>query len=457
MRRRTFLQLAGGAAAAFAQPVRPNFLFILADDLGWADLGCYGSAFHETPNIDPFAASGMKFTQAYSACPVCSPTRASIMTGRYPARIGLTDYLPGLQPKDFKLLSVEDLDGLPTSETTVAEALREAGYRTFMRGKWHLGGAPEQHGFDDAVYIGGDGAQRAKGDKRDVSIAEDTVRFLEQNRSTPFFAYVCFTYPHTPVHPVEPYTEKFERKLERIRFPGERLAKERRGNTRLYQDNAEYAAMLAALDALTGRILDKLDELKMRDNTVVVFTSDNGGLCTHGNPAGGPTSNRPLRSGKGWCYEGGVRIPLIVRAPGITRAGSTSETPVITTDHFPTLLDLAGLAARPQQHVDGVSMVPALRGRPSLGRDTLYWHYPHHHGSTWAPGAALRSGDWKLIEFYEEDTAELYNLRSDPGEQNNLAQKMPEKLRELRLKLAAWQKSVGAKMPQRNPAWKGSQ
>lgn len=457
MQRRTFLQLTGAAAVATAQTrSKPNFVFILADDLGWTDLACYGSTFHETPNLDRFAKTGIKFMQAYSACPVCSPTRASIMTGKYPARIGLTDYLPGLQPKEFRLLSVEDIDGLPASETTIAEAFKQAGYRTFMRGKWHLGPVgPEEHGFADAQYIGG-GVPGVKGQQRDVSIIDDTLRFLESNRANPFFAYVSFTYPHTPVHPVDPYTEKYRKKLAGMKLPEQRLNKERRGNTRLYQDNPEYAAMIEQTDALTGKVLDKLEELKLTDNTVVVFTSDNGGLCTHGNPAGGPTSNRPLRSGKGWCYEGGIRIPLIVRAPGVTKAGRVSNVPVTTTDHYPTLLELAGLPLRPDQHRDGVSLVPALKGQNSVGRDTLYWHYPHHHGSTWAPGAALRSGDWKLIEFYEEDKAELYNLRDDLGERNDLSAKMPDKLNELRGKLSAWQKSVGAKMPQRNPAWKPS-
>lgn len=433
---------------------KPNFVFILTDDLGWTDLSCYGSKFHETPNLDRFAASAMKFTQAYSACPVCSPTRASIMTGKYPARIGLTDYLPGLQPKEFRLLSVQDIDGLPDSEVTLAEALKEAGYQTFMRGKWHLGPVtPSQQGFDDA--ISGDGAKKADLAHRDEYIVNDALKFLDARKDAPFFAYLAFTYPHTPIHPVEPYTEKYRQKLPSMNIPKERLSKERRGNTRLYQDDPEYAAMIAKLDALCGQVFDKLDELKLTDNTVVIFTSDNGGLCTHQNPAGGPTSNRPLRSGKGWCYEGGIRIPLMVRAPGVTKAGSVSNVPVITTDHYPTLLALAGLPARPGQHRDGISFVSALKGSDSIGRDSLYWHYPHHHGSAWAPGAALRSGDWKLIEFYEEETVELYNLRDDPGEQNNLAAKMPEKTQQLRYKLADWQKTVNARMPERNPNWKG--
>ncbi|MFB3829912.1 MAG: sulfatase [Bryobacteraceae bacterium] len=450
--RREFLATLA-AAPAQAAASRPNFVFILGDDLGWADTGCYGSRLHETPNIDHLAASGMRFTGAYSACPVCSPTRAAIMTGKYPARIGLTDYLPGLQPTDRPLLSVQDLDGLPLSEVTIAQALKEAGYHTFMRGKWHLGEAPPQKfGFDDAAIV--NGARRAAAN-RDQNITEESVRFLRAApKDRPFLLYLAFTYPHTPIVPVEPHAARFRKKLEGISLPATRLAKERRGNTRLYQDNPDYASVLYAMDENVGRVLAELEAQKLADRTVVVFTSDNGGLCTHGNPEGGPTSNAPLRSGKGWCYEGGIRVPLIVRAPGVTRPGSTSDAPVISTDFYPTMLQLAGLPRRPAQHRDGLSFVPLLQGKSSLGREALYWHYPHHHGSTWAPGAALRAGEWKLIEFYEEGNAELYNLREDLGERRNLAREAPDRTRRLREQLREWQRSVGAKMPQRNPAFK---
>jgi len=439
-------------ASLFAQPARPNVVLILADDLGWADLGCYGSRFYETPHLDRFAATAMRFTQAYSACPVCSPTRASLMTGKYPARLGLTDYLPGLQPTDKRLLSVEDLDGLPREETTIAEALKAAGYRTFTRGKWHLGpDAPAEHGFDTPLK-GAASTNKA----RDAAPTEDCLRFLEESGREPFFAYLAFTYPHLPVNAVPAYVERFEKKLARMNYPPERLAKERRGHTRLHQDGAAYASMLAAMDELCGRVFAKLDELQLASNTIVIFLSDNGGLCTHQNPNGGPTSNAPLRAGKGWCYEGGVRIPMLVRAPGVTRAGAVNATPVITTDLYPTLLSLLGLPARPAQHRDGVDLTPALRGGRLAARN-LYWHYPHHHGSAWAPGAALRQGDWKLIEFYEEGTAELYHLGRDPGERQNLAATEAKKCAELRAALARWQKDVGAKMPAVNPAYKASQ
>ena len=446
MTRREFL-FTIGATAAFAAPKRPNFVFILADDLGSSDLGCFGSKYYETPQIDRFAASGMRFTQAYSACPVCSPTRAAIMTGKYPARIGLTDFLPGLQPKDRRLLSVEDLDGLPLDEVTIAKALREAGYKTFTRGKWHLGDhGPEEHGFTAQLK-----APASKATARDAAPTEDCLQFIEESGGDPFFVYLAFTYPHTPVRAVAPHVERFRAKLPSMNYPEQRLGKERSGNTRLYQDSPEYASMLFAMDELTGKVLAKLDALKLNDNTVVVFTSDNGGLCTHGSPNGGPTANPPFRSGKGWCYEGGIRVPLIIRAPGITRAGASCTVPVISTDFYPTILELAGLAARPAQHKDGLSLMKLLRGETSWSRTSLYWHYPHYHGSTWAPGAAIRSGDWKLIEFYDEGTVELYDLRKDAGERVDLSAKEPAQTAKLRAQLRDWQRSVGAKMPQKNP------
>lgn len=320
--------------ALAAAPARPNFVFILADDLGWSDLGCYGSRFYETPQLDRFAATAMRFTQAYSACPVCSPTRTALMTGKYPARVGLTDYLPGLQPKDRPLLSVEDLDELPEAEVTLAEAFSQAGYRTFTRGKWHLGErGPEHHGFTTPLR---QPASKAKG--RDAAMTEDCLHFLEECGGDPFFLYVPFTYPHTPVNAVEPHAERFRAKLANMNYPEPRLGRERRGITRLYQDDPAYASMLWAMDEFAGRLIAKLDELKLAENTVVVFTSDNGGLCTHGNAKGGPTANPPLRSGKGWCYEGGIRVPLLIRAPGVTRGGQHVRG---TSDHFRLLSDAA--------------------------------------------------------------------------------------------------------------------
>lgn len=442
-------ELLEGSLAWLAGPKRPNILFVLADDLGWADLSCYGSAFHETPVLDRLAQSGTRFTCAYSAGAVCSPTRASIMTGKYPARVGITDYIPGLSSKGRKLRTPEDLDQLPLEEITVGEALRAGGYQTFYAGKWHLGGrgfSPAEQGFEIHVGEGGerDGTSAAR-------YTGGCLKFLEErDKKRPFFAFVSYNEPHLPIIAREPYVKHFERKAATLPALREPLIRERHGLTRVRQDNAAYASVLSALDEHVGKLLGKLEELRLSENTVVIFTSDNGGLATHAK--GGPTSNAPLRSGKGWLYEGGIRVPLIIRAPGLSRAGSVCEAPVISTDYFPTLLELAGLPPRPQQHRDGASFAALLRGGKAAPARTFYWHYPHYHGSTWAPGGALRDGDFKLIEFFEEDTAELYRLDEDPGERSNLAAGMPARVKELRARLAAWRKAVGAVMPTPNPA-----
>ena len=461
-----------GANCSTAKAKPPNFVFILADDLGWADLACYGSEFHETPNLDRLAASGMRFTDAYAACPVCSPTRASILTGKYPARVGITDYIPGLKTENTKLIAPEDMHQLPYAEVTIAEALKEAGYETFMSGKWHLGDedefGPDKQGFDivhTRTTLGYRGGGYYKDPKDPQSeyltdrLTDESVAYLKQVAAradaAPFFAYLAYHNPHTPVQPHPRYIEKFRRKLETMKFPdGPRIARERKGYTRLYQDSAEFASMIYALDHNVGRVLDTLEEQGLADNTVVIFMSDNGGLCTHAKPDFGSTSNRPLRAGKGWCYEGGIREPLIIRAPGVTRAGSECAVPVTSTDFYPTMLELAGQPLRPEQHADGVSIAPLLKGADALPREAIFWHYPHYHGSTWAPGAAVRAGDWKLIEFYDEETVELYNLAEDIGEHNNLAATMPEKTEQLRAMLRDWQQSVGAKMPVPNPDYK---
>lgn len=459
----------GGCSPAKAEP--PNFVFMLADDLGWSDLSCYGSEFYESPNLDRLAESGVRFTDAYAACPVCSPTRASILSGKYPARVGITDYIPGLKTENTKLLTPEDIHQLPFAEVTIAEALKEAGYQTFMAGKWHLGDedeyGPDKQGFD-IVHT-----KRTLGwrggfykDPKDPEseyltdrLTDVSIEYLEQvaaqDQTQPFFLYLPFHNPHTPVQPHPRHIERFREKLKTMGYPeSPRWGMERDGHTRLYQDNAEFASMVYAMDENVGRLLDSLDEQGLADNTVVIFVSDNGGLCTHSQHGFGSTSNRPLRAGKGWCYEGGIRVPMMIRAPGVSQAGSECSEPVTSTDFYPTMLELAGLPLRPEQHVDGVSLTPLLEGDGSLEREAIYWHYPHYHGSTWAPGAAVRARDWKLIEFYEEETAELYNLADDIGEQNNLFPQMPDKAEELRAMLRDWQQSAGAKMPVPNPDYK---
>ncbi|MDP6442715.1 MAG: sulfatase [Pirellulaceae bacterium] len=453
-------------AAAAERP--PNFVFLLVDDLGWADVGAFGSRYHETPHIDRLAELGMRFTDGYAACPVCSPTRASILTGRHPVRVDITDWIPGMAASriaNARFQHVEDRDSLALDELTIAEALRPAGYQSFFAGKWHLGGAgelPTDQGFDFNVggfHVGSPPGgyyspwknphlkSKRDGEYLTERLTEESISFLRsRDRARPFLLYLSYYNVHTPIQPYRKRVAHFAEKAAES-FEGRTPTKaERRGQSRLRQDNAAYASMVAAVDDSVGSILAELDRLKLTESTVVFFFSDNGGLCTK-NKAG-PTSNLPLRSGKGWLYEGGVREPMIVRAPGLTKAGSVCSTPVVSMDFFPTMMELAGLPAQPDRRVDGKSLTPLLRGeRPKLAR-SLYWHYPHYHGSTWTPGAAIRQGDWKLIEFYEFDQVELYNLREDIGETRDLSKVQVEKTAELRRQLASWQKRLGAKMPQ---------
>ena len=450
-----------------------NFLFFLVDDMGWADIGANGSKFHETPHIDRLAASGIRFTQGYAACPVCSPTRASIMTGRHPVRVDITDWIPGQGNKATnKLLHPSDRDNLAHREVTIAEQLKTHGYQTFFAGKWHLGSEghwPEDQGFD--INIGGhhrgsppggyyapwtNPALKANkpGEYLTERLTEESIKFLEQrDAAKPFLLYLSYYNIHTPIQPYKKRIEHYNAKAEKM-FQGETPTQsEHEGSTRMRQDNAALASMVAAVDDSVGALLGKLKELKLDQNTVVIFFSDNGGLSTRGGKRFGPGCHLPLRASKGWLYEGGVREPTIIRAPGVTQPGSVSHKPMVSMDFFPTMLDLAGLPAQPKLHADGQSLLSQLRGN-DVGSRTLYWHYPHYHGSSWKPGASIRDGDWKLIEFYHHDKVELYNLVNDIGEQKNLAARQPKKTAELRAKLRAWQKSMKAKMPVPNPAYK---
>jgi arylsulfatase A-like enzyme len=480
--RRQFLQQCGvlalgaalGGVARAVTGKRPNFLFILADDLGWHDLGCFGSSFYHTPNLDRLAASGMRFTNAYAACPVCSPTRASIMTGKYPARMATTDWFGAPQPENVEkhhtrnkpLLPAPYEEQLPLDEVTVAEALRESGYRTFFAGKWHLGGEgyfPEDQGFD--INKGGhhrgsppggffspyenpkleDGPE---GEHLPLRLARETREFMMKGGDAPFLAYLSLYSVHTPLQGRDDLVKKYEEIKSRIRLAGPIWGKEGEREVRLVQEHAVYAAMVEAMDEAVGILLDALDAEGLAENTVVVFTSDNGGLSTS---EGHPTSNRPLRAGKGWLYEGGIRVPMIVRWPGVTEPGSHCDAPVTSTDCYPTLLEMSGLPPQPAQHVDGLSLAPLLRGEESLAREAIFWHYPHYGNQGGSPGAAIRMGDWKLIEFFEDNHVELYHLAEDIGEKNDLAAAMPEKAQALRARLNAWQKDVGARFPARNP------
>ena len=451
------------------QQKQTNFVFFLVDDLGWADLGCFGSKFYRTPNIDALAASGTKFTHGYAACPVCSPTRASIMTGRHPVRVDITDWIPGSRrsaAQGAKFKHVDDRDDLALEEVTIAEVLKRHGYQTFFAGKWHLGDEghwPTDQGFD--FNIGGcdkgspPGGYYApwknpnlKANSQDEYLTErltaESIKFLQQRkREQPFLLYLSYYNVHTPITPYRKRIDEYKQATAKEFNSPTPQVKEHDGVSRARQDNPEYASMVAAVDDSVGQILAALDEQGLSDNTVVIFFSDNGGLCTK--PTPGPTSNLPLRSGKGWLYEGGVREPMIVRAPGVTRPGSVCNTPVVSMDFFPTMLDLAGLPAEPNLPADGVSLKPLLSGSGELPDRSLYWHYPHYHGSTWTPGASIRDGDWKLINFYHYGTVELYNLAGDPGEQHDLSETQTAKRDELLAKLAKWQREMKAKMPEK--------
>lgn len=449
------------AIAATAE--KPNIVFLLADDLGWTDLKCYGSSFHETPNIDQLARDGMKFTTFYSAGSICSPTRASILTGKYPVRTGITDWIPGQKVTGRKLVQLHPRAELAREEFTLAEAFKAGGYQTIYIGKWHLGGKslqPTDQGFDHYLSDGGEdesGKDAGKLKRRLESTERFTkasMKFLqERDEKKPFLLYLSYHDVHTPIQPIPGLVEPYEKKLREI--GGETSNKpEHDGQTRMRQDHPAYASMVAAVDKSVGQLRSKLEELGLADKTIVIFTSDNGGLSTLKNV--GPTSNLPLRAGKGWLYEGGIRVPLIVCAPGVTKPGSSVDVPFISNDFYPTLLDLAALPPQTQQHLDGVSFSDVLRGKWSGESRPLFWHYPHYHGSTWTPGAAMREGDWKLVEFFEDNRIELYNLREDIGEKNNLAGKNVKKAEELRVKLAAWRKEIRAAMPALNDEGKTS-
>lgn len=472
---RSYLALALGLgilcpAMAAERSTRWNIVLIVVDDLGWRDLGCYGSQFYETPNVDRLAAEGVRFLDAYAACPVCSPTRAALMTGKWPQRLGITDYIGAPQPdkwtRNTRMLPAPYSTALPLDETTFAEVLKQRGYATFFAGKWHLGPEgywPENQGFD--VNMGGTGSGGPYGGNKYFSpygnprlpdgppgehlpdrLATETAKFIEQHKQGPFLAVLCFYSVHTPLMARKDLQRKYEAKRQQLGLKAE-FGREGPRDVRLVQDHAVYAAMVEAMDQAVGKVLRKLDELGLTAQTVVLFTSDNGGLSTS---EGWPTSNLPLRGGKGWMYEGGIRVPLIVRWPSVVRPGTVSSVPVCSVDVFPTLVELAG--ADPAQHqVDGLSLVPHLVGEPFPEDRPLFWHYPHYGNQGGAPSAAVRKGDWKLIHFYEDDRWELYNLVKDVSETRNLAAEHPERVAELRNLLVRWLVEVGARYPTPNP------
>lgn len=447
---------------------KPNFVFILVDDLGWKDLGVYGSSLYETPNVDRLASMGMLFTDAYAACPVCSPTRAAIMTGKYPSRLNITDWIPGDNPAGRLLMGTTDNHQLALEEKTFAEALKEAGYKTFFAGKWHLGDSgyfPVDQGFD--INLGGhhmgqppggyyspyrnpqlrDGPE---GEYLTDRLGDESVKFINENHENPFLLYLSFYTVHTPIEASKKYIEYYQDKVAGSfsgTDPG--LIAEGNSSTVTKQFNASYASMVASMDENVGKVIDALRKNGIDENTYVIFTSDNGGLTTISGTRAAPTSVVPLRAGKGWAYEGGIRVPLIISGKGIEQ-GSVSGTPVISTDFYPTILSLAGLPQIPDQHVDGENLSPLLLGGESPARESIFWHYPHYHSSGWTPGAAIRMADWKLIEFFETGTVELYNLAIDPGEGDDLSAVNVAEREKLLGELHRLQKETGALFPEKN-------
>lgn len=447
---------------------RPNFIFILVDDLGYMDIGANNpETFYETPHVNRLAREGVRFSDGYAANPVCSPTRYSIMTGKYPTRVDATNFFAGKREGKFKPAPLNDR--MPLEETTIAEAMKSSGYKTAFLGKWHLGPSeefwPEKQGFD--VNIGGHvrGLPRSyfspytnprledgpKGEHLTKRLTDETLKLLDQHQDDPFFLYLAYYTVHTPLQAPKELVEKYRKKAEKLagkpEFADEEQvwpnAKQAR-KVRILQKHATYAAMVESMDTSVGRILDKLENLGIDDETVVCFFSDNGGLSTS---EGSPTSNLPFRGGKGWLYEGGIREPMIIKWPQHGQKNVVRGEPVISVDFYPTLLEIAGIEPADSKVLDGVSLVPLLTGKHLESRN-LFWHYPHYSNQGGFPGGAVRKNDYKLIERYEDGRTHLYNLADDPGEQNDLSAQKPAQVASMKRELHDWYRSVDAKFLQ---------
>lgn len=433
------LGLAIGPARA-ATP--PNIIFILTDDLGATDLGCFGSPLYQTPNIDKLARDGVKFERAYSACTVCSPTRASFVTGRYPAQLHLTDWIAGHNRPAAKLKIPDWTKSLPHEVPTLPHALHAAGYVSAAIGKWHVADeGPEKFGFDVAIGNNGKGQPGTyfspyknpqlpdgpPGEFLSDRLTTEAEKFIEQNKARPFFLYLPHFAVHTPLAGKPEIVEKYKARVS----PNDP------------QHNAVYAALVESVDDSVGRIRAKVEQLGLADRTIIVFTSDNGGLTLNQ-----VTFNLGIRAGKGSAYEGGVRVPAIAYMPGLTKTGTVSQAPVITMDWTSTFLELAG--AKPMAEPAGISLVPILLGG-NIAERPLFWHYPHYHPGGATPYSAMLEGGWRLVEFFEDNRIELYNLKDDPLEARDLASAQPQKAAEMRARLQAWREKQGAQLPTPNP------
>ncbi len=450
----------------------PNIVLILADDLGWSDLSNEGSTFYQSPNIDRIAREGMKFTRGYAACQVCSPSRASIVTGKYPTKHGITTWIGDRSGAGWRSSGRQDSHlpadyehNLRASEITLAEALRDAGYKTFFAGKWHMGSKgswPTDHGFE--INKGGwdVGSPRGgyfspwenpnlkpgpPGESLPIRLGRETAEFIEAHKDQPFLAYLSFYSVHGPIQTSPGLWKKYRNKAADAGLVKERFLFDRRLAVRQVQDCPIYAGMIESMDDAVGMVLKKLDELGLAENTIVCFTSDNGGVSSGDSFS---TSNLPLRGGKGRQWEGGVREPFYIKAPSITKAGTTCDVPVSGIDWYPTLLELASVPVPREQDIDGVSLVPLLKGG-SIPDRPLFWHYPHYGNQGGEPSSIITQDGWKLIHYHEDGRDELYHLTADTGEQRDLAATEPDRVKAFRTRLDAWLKATGAKFPKKDP------
>ncbi len=460
-----------GSDVSADEAKQPNVVLILIDDMGLHDLSVEGSTFYESPHIDQLARGGMRFTQGYATCRVCSPSRASIQLGQFTARHGITDWIGAASGMDWnradRVLPSPYLHELPQADITLAEALREGGYQTFFAGKWHLGGEgsmPTDHGYQ----INQGGHHRGSppggyfspyknpvlkdgpaGESLPLRLAEETVKFIQSNQEQPFFAMLSFYSVHGPVQTTKEKWAKYQAKASLLPTPKERFKNDRTMPVRQVQDHPVYAGMVEVTDEAVGRVMNALDASGLTDSTIVIFTSDNGGVSSGDAFA---TSNLPLRGGKGRQWEGGIREPFYIRYPAVTKPGTTCNVPVTGADLYPTILDLCSLPLRPKQHVDGVSLVPLLKNE-SIAPRPLFWHYPHYGNQGGEPGSIIRQGDWKLIHYYEDGRNELYHLSDDPSEQIDVALSYPVRTAAMWNELDQWLTSVNAKRPKPDPRY----
>ena len=455
-----------------AEIEKPNIIFILADDLGVTDLSALGSKYYDTPHIDQIAEEGFVFTQGYSASRVCSPARASIMTGKFTASHGITDWIGAKSGTEWrslqrydKLLPAAYNHSLSAKDTVLAEALKAAGYRTFFAGKWHLGGEgslPEDHGFD--INVGGwdKGApiggyfspwnnpklpNHEDGENLSMRLANETINFINENPDGTFFAFLSFYAVHGPIETTREKWEKYRNKAERMGIAETGFQMERNLPIRVAQDNPVYAGLVESMDDAVGAVLNYLKSKDLDKNTIIVFTSDNGGVAS-GDAFS--TANLPYRGGKGYQWEGGLRVPVFIKAPGFVPTEKDIDYPVIGTDYYPTLLDLAGIPPKPHQHEDGISLKPLME-RKALAQRPLFWHYPHYGNQGGEPASIIREGDWKLIHYWEDGRNELYNVKVDIDEQIDMGVKHPEIEKDLSKKLDIWLKKTKANKPKPDP------